>query len=166
MGKRGRTGLNTTHGLCRNGSAGSAEYRALHGIKTRCMNPKTNNFHRYGGRGIKVCTRWLHGEGKKSGVECFIDDLGMRPTPDHSVERIDNDGDYEPGNCLWATRREQSNNTRRNKIIEIDGRTFTIAQASREFGIPYARLWARIYKLNVHPETAVKEDRYGIRSEG
>jgi hypothetical protein len=157
-----RRGLaNITHGFCRNGTGGP-EYRALAGIKERCSNPKIKNFHRYGGRGIKVCDRWLHGEGNLSGIECFVADLGRKPSPAHSVERMDNDGHYEPGNCRWATPQEQSNNTRRNKTIEINGRTLTIAQAAREFGIPYARLWARIFRLNINPEIAVKEDRYGI----
>lgn len=116
MGKRGNTGLNIKHGHCRNGTGGP-EYRALAGIKERCLNPKNGSFHRYGGRGISVCTRWLHGEGNLSGIECFVFDLGPRPSAAHSVERIWNDGDYEPGNCRWATPKEQANNTRRNQTI-------------------------------------------------
>lgn len=161
MGKRGATGLNTKHGFCRGGTGGP-EYRALAGIKERCLNPKIKNYHRYGGRGITICTRWLDGEGNLSGIECFVDDLGRRPSPSHSVERIDNDGHYEPGNCRWATPKEQSNNTRRNQTIEIDGTTLTLAEASERFNVPYPRLWARIFKLKWTPERAVKETRYGI----
>jgi hypothetical protein len=79
----------------------------------RCYRPTTGNFHNYGGRGITVCDRWRFGEGGLSGFECFIGDMGRRPDPALSVDRINNDGDYEPANCKWATAKEQANNRRR-----------------------------------------------------
>ena len=73
-------------------------------MKERCRNPKHNRFHRYGGRGIRVCDRWL------DSYENFLADMGRKPSPTHSVDRIDNDGHYEPGNCRWATDAEQRAN--------------------------------------------------------
>lgn len=81
-------------------------------MKGRCYNPKEAGYDNYGGRGIKVCDRWLHGENGMTGFECFIADLGERPTKGHSLDRIDSDGDYTPENCCWATRREQVWNSR------------------------------------------------------
>ena len=78
----------------------------------RCENPKRNNYGRYGGAGITVCDRWRHGDGARSGFECFLGDVGERP-PGKSLDRYPNPaGNYEPGNCRWATALEQRHNRR------------------------------------------------------
>ncbi len=82
------------------------------GMRQRCLNPNSTNHHLYGGRGIMICDRWLHGEGDRSGLECFISDMGPKPSAAHSVDRIDVDGNYEPSNCRWATSSEQNLNKR------------------------------------------------------
>lgn len=80
------------------------EYKAWASMKARCSNSKRHNYHRYGGRGICVCERWLK-------FENFLADMGPRPSPSHSLDRYpNNDGNYEPGNCRWATRVEQAGN--------------------------------------------------------
>lgn len=111
----------TSHGL-----AGSPEHKVWLGIIKRCENPNDKHFADYGGRGIRISSVW------RRDFAAFLAEVGERPTPKHSIERIDNSRGYEPGNVRWATMQEQANNTRRNYTITIDGRTQTIAQWAHE----------------------------------
>lgn len=112
------------------GKKKSAELQAWSDMKGRCNNPTYKAYSRYGGRGIKVCEQWINS------FETFIADVGLRPSPKHSLNRIDNDGNYEPANVSWAMDDfEQMNNTRRNKTVIIDGEVLTYSQASRKYGI-------------------------------
>lgn len=89
----------------------SKEYSSWTSMKSRCNNQNNHKYPIYGGRGIKVCDRWQNGDGGRSGYECFLADMGRRPTATHSIDRYpDKDGNYEPGNCRWATPTEQNNN--------------------------------------------------------
>lgn len=95
------------HGACAKYVV-TPEYQAWRGMKTRCYNPKFRQFENYGGRGITVCDRW------RNSFENFFVDMGERPTPKHSVDRINVNGNYEPSNCRWASKREQALNKRKS----------------------------------------------------
>src|SRR5689334_4957651 len=105
------------------------EYKAWQKMKDRCYNPRSQRYDRYGARGIRVCGRWL------ASFEAFFEDLGPRPSPEHSLERTDNDGDYCPENCRWATRAEQNRNRSDNVLLEYEGRRLTRAEWAREMGM-------------------------------
>lgn len=109
-----RVGLaNSKHGHCRVvlPNRQTSEYSSWCAMVQRCENPDNAAYNRYGGRGITVCRRWRQGEGGLSGFECFLADMGPRPTPSHSVDRYpDNDGGYQPNNCRWATKSQQALN--------------------------------------------------------
>jgi len=103
----------TTHGESPNGTT-TPEYTCWCHIKDRCSNPNGRFYHRYGGRGIRVCARW------ENSYENFLADMGRRPAPELSIDRIDNDGDYRPGNCRWATKTEQNRNSTATKLTRND----------------------------------------------
>lgn len=105
------------------------EYRVWDAMKGRCTNPRHKSFGNYGGRGITVCQRWL------DSFDAFLEDVGYRPAKGFSLDRIDNEKGYEPGNCRWATAREQMNNVRYNRLVTINGQTKTRADWCRIFGI-------------------------------
>ncbi len=122
------------HGDAADGKT-SVEWNAWSGMKGRCYNRNYEKvWKHYGGRGIKVCDRWLHS------YAAFLEDMGRRPSDGHSLDRIDNDGDYCPENCRWATKKEQAMN-RRSGVL-IGGKTY--AQWSKETGIREDTFAARI----------------------
>ena len=119
----------TTHG--KSGSK-NPEYRAWKHMKNRCRNKKGKKFKNHGGRGIKVSDRWL-GE---HGFENFLSDMGPKPSDLHSLDRYpDNDGDYGPTNCRWATTDEQNKNKRNNRWLEYMGTRMIMADWARRFGV-------------------------------
>ncbi len=116
---------------------GSSEHNIWSKMKNRCNNPKGNRFHDYGGRGIKVCWRW-------NKFENFFSDMGPRPSPLHSIDRINNDKGYSPENCKWSTSKEQSNNRRDNRFLMHDGEKITVSNLARKLGINTHCFRARI----------------------
>jgi len=113
-------------------------YTAWKNIKARCSNPNRPDYERYGGRGINVCQRWAES------FENFLADMGPKPSPKHTIERKDVNGNYEPSNCVWATSTEQMNNKRNNVIIEFNDRRQTMANWAREAGIQLGTLHFRL----------------------
>lgn len=115
------------HGHAKNGKS-SKIYMAWDAMHQRCTNSKTENFNRYGGRGIRVCVRW-----KK--FENFLKDMGEPPTQQHSINRIDNDGNYCKSNCEWALPKRQARNKRNNRLITYGGKTQCLIEWAEEFNI-------------------------------
>jgi len=118
------------------GMEGTPIYNVWLSMKQRCLNKNRKDYEYYGGRGIKVCKRWLK-------FENFYADMGDRPKG-KSLDRIDNNGNYEPKNCRWATTIEQSNNKRNNVKITYNGKTLTISQWARMIGVDMRVIWSRI----------------------
>lgn len=142
-----------THGLSR-----TPEYEAWRNMIERCENPNLPRYAAWGGRGIKVCERWQD-------VHAFLADMGYRPSPEHSIDRIDNDGDYRPENCRWATMREQSDNTRRAHLVEHNGVTRCLNEWARLTGIAHQTLCHR-YQMGDRGESLFRPPKITGRPYG
>lgn len=128
----------------------SPTYKSWTSMISRCRNPNATGYTFYGGRGIKVCERWFS-------FENFLADMGERPT-NTTLDRKDPDGDYEPGNCRWATKREQQNNQRCNRRITIAGRTMNVVEWCRELNVSEELVRSRL-KLGWSPLKALTYER-------
>lgn len=143
LGKERRLEANTKHGM-----HNTKIYKVWTSMLQRCENPNEKAYENYGGRGIKVHPKWHSFEG-------FWEDMKSGYSEGLSLDRIDVDGDYEPGNVRWATRFEQQNNIRANVHVVIDGEEMTVGEASQRFGIDSNVIRSRL-RLNWSHEEAVK----------
>jgi hypothetical protein len=134
-----RKTCNIKHGQTVGGDL-SKEYIAWINMKERCTNKNMHHYKNYGGRGIKVCDEWL------SSFLHFYEDIGKCPFSSYSLDRIDNNGDYSPENCRWASKKEQSSNTRKNINIEYDSQILNITEWSEKMKIPISTITKRYYR--------------------
>jgi hypothetical protein len=121
-----------THGMSH-----TAEFACWWSMRQRCENPKVQGYPFYGARGIKVCDRWKD-------FAAFLEDMGVKPTHKHSIDRIDSDGHYEPANCRWATWDQQANNKRNTVWVDYEGQRMSLKQAAEKAGIAYNTVRFRI----------------------
>lgn len=136
--KTKRSLAKTTHGFTKHGKLHPL-YQCWHGIKRRCLNPKRKDYPYYGGRGIKICERWMS-------FGNFRDDMYESWKPGLTIERRDNDKDYCPENCYWATREQQALNTRQVHLVTIDGVTKCMAEWQRFSGLKRYTFYGRIIR--------------------
>lgn len=128
------------------------EYRCWKRIVSRCHNPDDPRYPWYGQRGIRVCERW------QASFEDFLADMGPAPTPKHTIEREENYLGYHPGNCRWATMKEQGQNRRSNVFLTFQGRRQTMAQWADELGVDRRVLWKRLRRPNAAGEVKTLEE--------
>lgn len=145
----------TTHGKSR-----TSEYGIWLQMRKRCNNVKDKYYHVYGGRGIRVCDRWINS------FENFIEDIGERPSLKYSLDRFPNkNGNYEPENCRWATMKEQQNNRTNNRIIEFNGVSLNLTQWSEKLGLKKTTLRERLDRRHYSIEKALtKTVKYGTNA--
>lgn len=136
---------NRKHGL-----SNSPEYAIWLSMKARCKHKSQRSYVNYGGRGIKVCERWFS-------FSNFYSDVGPRPSPDHQIERRNNDGDYEPGNCIWVSRKVQCRNKRSNKVVKFRGVEKPLIEWCEIQGLNYDMVEQRLRVLDWSPERALTE---------
>ena len=120
------------------GGRESPEWSCWKQMRDRCHRPNHGRYAAWGGRGIVVCERW------RESFSAFLEDMGRRPSAEHSIDRINNDGPYEKSNCRWATRKEQGRNTRRNRLLEHNGKAAPLTEWAEISGIRYAVLSNRV----------------------
>lgn len=139
-------GNNTKHGNAKGGL--SPEYRIWAGMMGRCNIKSSSAFARYGGRGITVCDEWRD-------FERFLMDMGNKPGPEYTIDRINGSLGYSKGNCRWATYVTQANNMKSNRRIEFLGKNMTMSEWAREAGMEVSTLYQRIDKLGWNPVRAI-----------
>jgi len=132
----------------------SPEWFAWQHIIQRCTNPNDPGWDNYGGRGISIFPAW------RNDFSAFLAHVGKRPSAKHSIDRIDNDGNYEPGNVRWATAQEQATNTRRNKWLTLNGQTKTQQEWAKHFGISYQSIQKQI-KCGSFPSGTIRKKLEG-----
>jgi len=137
----------TTHG-----ARWTPEYNIWCCMLARCHNPRNPGYDNYGGRGIEVCERW------RNSFAAFLADLGERPGPSYSIDRKDNDGNYEPGNVRWATATEQGRNTRANRIVVFNGSRMPLVEACEIAGVSYCTVRTRLDRLGWPVERALTQN--------
>lgn len=140
----------------RNGESKTRLYRIWYGMHDRCENPKYDHFDRYGGRGIIVCSEWADFDAFKTWAlsNGYADDL--------SIDRIDGDGNYEPGNCRFATQREQMRNVSSNHIVKYQGRNYSCAEFAEFLNVKPHTVYQQLNKLGWSPEKiAERAGRHG-----
>ena len=131
--------IKTTHKINElHGKSSWPEHKVWSNMKGRCYNKNDQDFKYYGGRGISVCKSW------RNSFTNFITDMGRRPSPAHSIDRIDNDGNYEPNNCRWATAAVQANNRRNSRILTFDGKSLNVKQWAKTTEISYYEILRRL----------------------
>lgn len=137
--KFGRVRLGTgdykQHGLSH-----APEYRAWQTMRLRCLVPTNKAYPDYGGRGIKICDRWLNS------VAAFIADMGQKPSPAHEIDRENNDGHYEPSNCRWVIRKVNDRNRRSNRLLTFRGKTHPLIEWCEILEMPESTLASRMYE--------------------
>lgn len=138
----------TTHGLTK-----SPEYTTWLSMNQRCTNKKDPNYKSYGGRGVTVCDRW----GKS--FECFLEDMGARKKG-MTLDRINNDGNYEPKNCRWADKKTQGNNRRSNHCLTINGQKLTITEWSRQLSLSRSTIQHRLRAGWKNEDVIIKANKY------
>lgn len=124
--------------ITKHNRSNSPTYKTWENMISRCFNSRATGYHLYGGRGISVCERWRS-------FESFFADMGERPKG-KTLDRINTDGNYEPNNCRWLTVKEQANNTRRNRRVQYEGQSYTLAQLSELTQMGYKTLQQRLDK--------------------
>ena len=142
------------HSQEHHGMSGLPEYDVWKALFQRCYNPSCKIYHRYGGRGIKVCKRW-------SSFTNFLVDMGKRPPGRYlyKIERLDNNGDYTPKNCIWALPAVQNRNHRRNRNLTAFGRTQCLTDWATEVGLHPSTIYQRLM-AGLKPEQAITSTRF------
>lgn len=127
------------HGMAAGGKV-TPEYNCWRHMKRRCLNPKDGKYDRYGGRGIKICDRWINN------FENFLSDMGKRPFAWSEINRIDNDGNYTPENCEWTSKKINNRNRMDNHRIEFNSSNLSIAEWAEKTGISWHTIYYRIFR--------------------
>ncbi len=134
----------------KHGRHNTKEYRSWRGMLNRCYNANTDSYPNYGGRGIRVCDAW------RDVFENFFADMGEAPSQQHSIDRIDNNGDYQPSNCRWATKKEQIDNRRLLKTKFMVGEQ-SLKRYCEHHQLPYKTIWNRVSRLGWSMEDALSK---------